>query len=106
MSILVEGQAVEAAAGAVVSDVLQQALSGKKYKSLVAARAVCPDEQGGPRLNTAKRSRAVRIRRPLSYPPTLRLRSQPVGCRAAGSGRARGFSDGTGNLPSEKPFTD
>ena len=40
MSILVEGQAVEAAAGAVVSDVLQQALSGKKFKSLVAARAV------------------------------------------------------------------
>ena len=50
MSILVEGQSVEAAAGAVISDVLQQALSGKKYKSLVAARAVCPDEQGGPRL--------------------------------------------------------
>ena len=50
MSILVEGQAVEAAAGAVVSDVLQQALSGKKYKSLVAARAVCPEEQGGAHL--------------------------------------------------------
>ena len=50
MSILVEGQAVEAAAGAVVSDVLQQALSGKKFKSLVAARAVCPEEQGGAHL--------------------------------------------------------
>lgn len=50
MSILVEGQAVEAAAGAVVSDVLQQALSGKKFKSLVAARAVCPEEQGGAQL--------------------------------------------------------
>ena len=50
MSILVEGQAVEAAAGAVVSDVLQQALSGKKCKSLVAARAVCPEEQGGAHL--------------------------------------------------------
>ena len=50
MSILVDGQAVEAAAGAVVSDVLQQALSGKKFKSLVAARAVCPEEQGGAHL--------------------------------------------------------
>lgn len=50
MSILVEGQAVEAAAGAVVSEVLQQALSGKKFKSLVAARAVCPEDQGGAHL--------------------------------------------------------
>ena len=50
MSILVEGQAVEAGVDAPVSAVLQQALSGKKYKSLVAARAVCPDDMGGSRL--------------------------------------------------------
>ena len=47
MSILVEGKAVEAAADATVAAVLQEALSGKKFKSLVAARAVCADDAEG-----------------------------------------------------------
>ena len=47
MSILVEGKAVAAAADATVAAVLQEALSGKKFKSLVAARAICADDAEG-----------------------------------------------------------
>lgn len=40
MEVRVEGQTVEAAAGESVADVLQKALSGKKFKAALAARAV------------------------------------------------------------------
>ena len=39
MDVLVEGRAVSAASGATVADVLREALSGKKFKAVVAARA-------------------------------------------------------------------
>lgn len=45
MAIRVDDQVVEAAAGSSVAEVLQKALSGKKFKSVVACAALCGDER-------------------------------------------------------------
>ncbi|MCR5562033.1 MAG: threonine--tRNA ligase [Desulfovibrio sp.] len=45
MAIRVDDQIVEAAAGSSVAEVLQKALSGKKFKSVVACAALCGDER-------------------------------------------------------------
>lgn len=45
MDILIEGQSLAAPAGATVGQVLAEALSGKKFKSVLAARALGPDHR-------------------------------------------------------------
>ncbi|MDE7241687.1 threonine--tRNA ligase [Desulfovibrio sp.] len=47
MDVLVEGRPVSAAPGATVADVLREALSGKKFKTVAAARAVDADAAAG-----------------------------------------------------------
>ena len=47
MDVLVEGRTVSAAPGATVAEVLREALSGKKFKTVVAARAAGADAPAG-----------------------------------------------------------
>lgn len=50
MDIMVEGRPVSAASGATVADVLREALSGKKFKTVVAARATGAEKADAGRL--------------------------------------------------------
>ena len=47
MDVRVEGQVVDVPAGAEVAAALQKALSGKKFKTVVAARALAMEQHAG-----------------------------------------------------------